>query len=57
MKHILNRFLQDERGVTAVEYGLITALISVALIGGAVSVGNAVNNTMDGAAQHLKNSQ
>ncbi|WP_299870667.1 Flp family type IVb pilin [uncultured Hoeflea sp.] len=57
MKHVLTRFLQDERGATAVEYGLITALISVALIGGAVSVGNAVNNTMDGAAQHLKNSQ
>ena len=54
MKHILIRFLQDERGATAVEYGLITALISVALIGGAVSVGNAVNTTMDGAATSQK---
>jgi pilus assembly protein Flp/PilA len=33
MKTLLNRFLQDENGATAVEYGLICALISIVLIG------------------------
>lgn len=57
MKQLIARFLQNESGATAVEYGLITALISAALIGGAMTVGDSINNTMDGAAQHLKNSQ
>lgn len=29
---MLNRLLQDERGATAIEYGLIAALISIACI-------------------------
>ncbi|WP_081963763.1 Flp family type IVb pilin [Hoeflea sp. BAL378] len=57
MKSLFRRFLGDRRGATAIEYGLIASMISIALIGGAASVGNAVNSTMDGAAQHLKNSQ
>tara|TARA_R110002020_G_scaffold143828_6_gene316467 strand:- start:5496 stop:5669 length:174 start_codon:yes stop_codon:yes gene_type:complete len=57
MKSLFSRFLGDRRGATAIEYGLIASMISIALIGGAMSVGNAVNSTMDGAAQHLKNSQ
>jgi len=35
---ILRRFLCDEKGVTAVEYGLLIALISLAVIGGANAV-------------------
>ena len=31
MKNLLNRFVKDESGATAIEYGLIAALISVAL--------------------------
>lgn len=57
MKKLLYRFLNDESGATAIEYGLIASLISVALIGGATVLGNAINTSMDGAAQHLKNSQ
>jgi len=30
----LKRFLKDENGATAIEYGLIAALVAVALIGG-----------------------
>lgn len=33
------RFLRDEEGVTAIEYGLIAALIAVAIIVGAKAVG------------------
>ena len=32
MTNFLNRFAQDESGATAIEYGLIAALIAVALI-------------------------
>jgi pilus assembly protein Flp/PilA len=32
MKHLVTRFGEDESGVTAIEYGLIAALISVVCI-------------------------
>ncbi|WP_026622428.1 pilus assembly protein Flp/PilA [Ensifer sp. WSM1721] len=39
MKTIFARLMKDESGATAIEYGLIAALISVALIGGATTLG------------------
>lgn len=57
MKTIFHRFLADESGATAVEYGLITALIAVGLIGGATVLGESINNSMDSMATHLKNSR
>jgi pilus assembly protein Flp/PilA len=39
MRILLARFLQNESGVTAIEYGLIAALISVVIIGAAGIVG------------------
>ena len=38
------RFLKDESGATAIEYGLIAALIAVAIIGGATALGTSVND-------------
>jgi len=35
---MLRRFLKDERGATAVEYGLIVVVLSAAIITGAVEV-------------------
>ena len=35
----LKRLVRDESGATAIEYGLIAALIAVAIIGGASTVG------------------
>ena len=32
MKALINRFVKDENGATAIEYGLIAALIAVAII-------------------------
>jgi pilus assembly protein Flp/PilA len=43
MKNLFERFAQDESGATAIEYGLIAALISVALITGATTLGNTLN--------------
>jgi len=39
MQVLLSRFVKDESGVTAIEYGLICALISVVIIGAAGLVG------------------
>lgn len=38
LKRLVLRFLRDQRGVTAIEYGLIITLISLVVIGGATAV-------------------
>ncbi|MGO4438310.1 Flp family type IVb pilin [Rhizobium sp. RAF56] len=45
MTKLFARFLKDDSGATAIEYGLIAALISVALIAGATSLGSTLNDT------------
>jgi pilus assembly protein Flp/PilA len=45
MTKLFARFLKDDSGATAIEYGLIAALISVALIAGATSLGGVLNST------------
>ncbi|MBK5207329.1 MAG: Flp family type IVb pilin [Polaromonas sp.] len=37
------RFLRDEEGVTAIEYGLIAALIAVVIIGAVTLIGTDLN--------------
>ncbi|MGA9485779.1 MAG: Flp family type IVb pilin [Methylocella sp.] len=32
MRHLLHRFINDQWGVTAIEYGLIASLVAVAII-------------------------
>lgn len=39
------RLMRDRAGATAIEYGLIAALIGSAIIGGATALGGALNNT------------
>ena len=43
MKNLMTRYMNDESGATAIEYGLIAALIGVALIIGARAVGTQLN--------------
>ncbi len=38
-----NNFIRDEGGVTAIEYGLIAALVAVAIIVGAGALGTGLN--------------
>ena len=40
---MFTRFLKDESGATAIEYGLIAALIAVAIIAGATQLGTTLN--------------
>ena len=42
---LVARFMKDESGATAIEYGLIAALISVAIIGGVTTLGTSLDNT------------
>jgi pilus assembly protein Flp/PilA len=51
------RFIDDESGATAIEYGLIAALIAVAIIAGATLLGGSldalftsISGTLDGVA-------
>lgn len=47
MTKIFARFLKNESGATAIEYGLIAALIALTIIVGAGSLGNALNNQFE----------
>jgi pilus assembly protein Flp/PilA len=42
---MLKRFLKNEDGATAIEYGLIAALIGVAIIGAISAVGDELTST------------
>nr|WP_277754232.1 Flp family type IVb pilin [Porphyrobacter sp. GA68] len=47
MPALLNRLVDDTSGATAIEYGLIIALLCVAIIGALSSFGGSVNNMWD----------
>lgn len=53
MKKIFARLMKDESGATAIEYGLIAALISVALIGGATALGSKLNTQFQNLSSYL----
>ena len=40
MKTLMNRFVRDESGATAIEYGLIAALIAVVIITALRTIGS-----------------
>ena len=47
MKKMLINFFKDEEGVTAIEYGLIAALIAVVIITAVTLVGDSLENTFN----------
>jgi|SwirhirootsSR1_FD_contig_31_3942410_length_248_multi_2_in_0_out_0_1 pilus assembly protein Flp/PilA len=55
MTKLVSRFLKDESGATAIEYGLIAALISVALITGAGTLGSKLNTVFSGLGNKMNN--
>ena len=52
MRQLL-KFLRDEDGVTAIEYGLIAALIAVVIIAAVSLVGERTSNTFNAVADEL----
>ena len=53
MRHIILELLRDERGATAIEYGLIAALISIAAIAAMTNVGNNLQSIFNTVATNL----
>ncbi|MDE1990939.1 MAG: Flp family type IVb pilin [Rhizobiaceae bacterium] len=53
MTKLFTRFLKDESGATAIEYGLIAALISVAIIAGATTLGNSLSTTFNSISTQM----
>ncbi len=44
VKPTISRFLADDSGATAIEYGLIVALIAVVIIAAVTTLGTKLNN-------------
>lgn len=47
LRKLTAKFLKDESGATAIEYGLIAALVSVAAIGSLTLMGDSLVNIFD----------
>lgn len=54
MRNIVNRFATDESGATAIEYGLIAALISVVIIGVLSTIGTNLSAKFNEIATQLQ---
>jgi len=54
MTNLVKRFVKDEAGATAIEYGLIAAGISVAIIAVVQGVGSKLNTTFTSVSTALK---
>lgn len=55
MSKLIKRFAKDESGATAIEYGLIAALVAVAIIVGARSLGTQLNTKFGEIATAVDN--
>ena len=54
MKNLIARFVKDESGATAIEYGLIAAGISLAIIAVVNGLGTTLNNKFTSINSSLK---
>jgi pilus assembly protein Flp/PilA len=54
MRNFTSRFVADESGATAIEYGLIAAGIAVAIIAAVQAVGTALNTKLGSVSAGLK---
>ena len=53
MSMTVTRFLKDEGGATAIEYGLIAALVAVVIIVGLTSLGTSLSGTFNTVAGNV----
>jgi pilus assembly protein Flp/PilA len=54
MRHLLTKFIRDDSAATAIEYGLIAAGISVAIIAVVQGLGSKLNTTFTSVSTALK---
>jgi pilus assembly protein Flp/PilA len=57
MKNIVSRFMNDESGATAIEYGLIAALVSVGIIAALQSLRDELQGTFGDISGEMQNRQ
>ena len=55
MKNLASRFLRDESGATAIEYGLLAALIAVVLITALTTLGRNMSSQFSAIATSINN--
>jgi len=53
MTKFISRFAKDESGATAIEYGLIAALIALVLVTALTALGNKVGGTFNNVSAKL----
>lgn len=53
MKKFAGRFLRDNRGVTALEYGLIAGLIALLIVGGVTTIGTKLQTVFNDIANAI----
>lgn len=53
MSNLISRFIRDESGATAIEYGLIAALIAVVIITALTAVGTKLSSTFNSVKDSL----
>jgi pilus assembly protein Flp/PilA len=53
MNNLFSRFVRDESGATAIEYGLIAALIAVVIITAITAVGTQLSATFTKVSSNL----
>lgn len=51
---LFHRFLRDESGATAIEYGLIAALISIVILGSVQLIGTRLKGKFSSVASSLQ---
>ncbi len=54
MSDFANRFLADESGATAIEYGLIAALIAAVIVAALTTVGSNLSTTFTNVGTSVK---
>ena len=54
MRNLFCNYCKDESGATAIEYGLIAALIAVVIITGVTAVGTSLSTTFNTVSGSLK---
>ena len=54
MRNLLNRFAKDESGATAIEYGLIAALIAVVIIAALGAVGTSLKGKFEAVSDGIE---
>ena len=53
MWNLFTHFARDEKGATAIEYALLTALIAVALIGSMTNLGSDLSGSLTNTANSI----